>query len=103
QVPATSIRQMVDHYNPYTAPRFELEDLDPKTGSEQRNLVQLNTARVQALAAYLQAGSAEEGRAVWDNYLASRDNYGYSQIVEYRNNKIAENLDRLGDGYSISE
>ncbi|UUX33874.1 type 2 periplasmic-binding domain-containing protein [Fundicoccus culcitae] len=102
QVPATSIRQMVDFNNPYAAPRFELEDWDPKTGSEQRNLVQLNTARVQALAAFIQSGTAEEGRAVWDSYLASRENYGYSQIVEYRNNKIAENLQRLGDDYSIN-
>lgn len=64
-------------------------------GSEGRNLTQLNIARVQAIAAYIQAPSAEEGRQIWDDFLASRENYGYSQILEYQNAKIADNLKRL--------
>ena len=95
QKPATSIRQMVEWAADKVAPRFETEDMNPTTGSEGRNLTQLNIARVQALAAYIQAPTAEEGRQIWEDYLASRENYGYSQILEYQNAKIAENLQKL--------
>lgn len=95
QKPATSIRQMVEWAADKVAPRFETEDMNPTTESEGRNLTQLNIARVQALAAYIQASTAEEGRQIWEDYLASRENYGYSQILEYQNAKIAENLQKL--------
>lgn len=95
QKPATSIRQMVEWAADKVAPRFETEDMNPTTGSEGRNLTQLNIARVQALAAFIQAPSAEEGRQIWDDFLASRENYGYSQILDYQNAKITENLQKL--------
>lgn len=95
QKPATSIRQMVEWAADKVAPRFETEDVNPTTGSEGRSLTQLNIARVQALAAYIQAPSAEEGRQIWDDFLASRENFGYSQILDYQNSKIAENIQKL--------
>lgn len=95
QKPATSIRQMVEWAADKLAPRFEVEDIDPKSGSEARNLTKINTERVQALVALIQAGSEEEGKTIWDNYLASRDNNGWENILKYRNDKITENVEKL--------
>lgn len=95
QEPATSIRQMVEWAQDKLAPRFEMEDIDPRTGSEARNLTKINTERVQALVSFIQAPTEEEGREVWDTYLQNRENSGWDKIVEYRNNKITENIDKL--------
>lgn len=95
QKPATSIRQMVEWASDKLAPRFEIEDIDPKTGSEARNLTKINTERVQALVSLIQAKSEDEGKQIWDNYLASRDNNGWDKIVDHRNEKIQENIEKL--------
>lgn len=95
QEPATSIRQMVEWAQDKLAPRFKMEDIDPRTGSEARNLTKINTERVQALVSFIQAPTEEEGREVWDTYLQNRENSGWDKIVEYRNNKITENIDKL--------
>lgn len=95
QKPATSIRQMVDWDQDKLAPRFEIEDIDPISGSEARNLTQLNTDRVQALVSFIQAETEQEGRQIWEDYLQARSNKGWENIVEYRNGKIAENIEKL--------
>ena len=95
QKPATSIRQMVEWSQDKLAPRFEIEDIDPRTGSEARNLTSINTARVQALVNFIQADSEEAGRQIWEDYLQERENNGWSAIVDYRNEKIAENIEKL--------
>ena len=95
QEPATSIRQMVEWASDKLAPRFEIEDIDPKSGSQARNLTKINTERVQALVAVIQSASEEEGRQIWDDFLASRENSGWQDIVDYRNEKIAENIEKL--------
>lgn len=95
QKPATSIREMVDWAQPYVAPRFEMEDIDPTDGTEARNLTTLKTSRVQALVNFIQADSEEAGRQVWDEFLQSRENTGWEAINDYRNEKIAENIEKL--------
>ncbi len=95
QKPATSIRQMVEWAQDKLAPRFEIEDIDPKDGSERRNLTKLNTDRVQALVGFIQAGSEEEGRQIWTDYLQNRENGGWDKINDYRNERIAENIKKL--------
>lgn len=95
QAPATSIRQMVEWASDKLAPRFETEDIDPKEGAQARNLTKINTERVQALVAVIQAGSEEEGRQIWDDFLTNRENSGWNDIVEHRNEKIAENIEKL--------
>lgn len=95
QKPATSIRQMVEWSSDKVAPRFEIEEIDPKKGADVRNLSKMNTERVQALVSYIQAETPEEGSQIWDTYLQNRENYGFEQIVEYRNEKIAENEKKL--------
>ena len=95
QKPATSIRQMVEWSSDKVAPRFEIEEIDPKKGADVRNLSKMNNERVQALVSYIQAETPEEGSQIWDTYLQNRENYGFEQIVEYRNEKIAENEKKL--------
>lgn len=95
QKPATSIRQMVDWASDKLAPRFEVEDIDPKTGPEARNLTKINTERVQALVNFIQAGSEEEGKEIWNTFLQNRENSNWTSIVEQRNEKITENIERL--------
>lgn len=95
QQPATSIRQMVEWAQDKLAPRFEIEDIDPKTGSDARNLTKINTDRVQALVNFIQAGSEEEGRKIWEDYLQARENNGWDKIIEYRNERITENIEKL--------
>lgn len=95
QKPATSIRQMVDWAADKLAPRFELEDIDPKTGSLARNLTKVNTERVQAMVNVIQAKSEEEGKAIWDEFLQGRNDNGWEEIVKYRNEKIEQNIERL--------
>lgn len=95
QKPATSIRQMVEWADDKLEPRFEIEDIDPKSGSENRNLTRIRTNRVEALVALLQAPTEEEGRQIWDDFLESRENDGWSTIMEYRNEKIEENIEKL--------
>ncbi|MDY2550549.1 hypothetical protein ABE902_04620 [Enterococcus casseliflavus] len=86
---------MVEWSQDKLAPRFEIEDIDPRTGSEARNLTSINTARVQALVNFIQADSEEAGRQIWEDYLQERENNGWSAIVDYRNEKIAENIEKL--------
>ena len=97
QKPATSIREMVEWAQDKLAPRFEIEDIEPKEGSLNRNLVNLNNARVQALVAFIQSPDSETGKQVWQDYLDSRDSFGFQEIVEHRNAKIAENIAKLGE------
>lgn len=93
--PATSIRQMVEWGKDKAAPRFEIEDIDPKTGSEARSLTKMNTDRVQALVSYIQAKSPEEGKKIWDDFLKNRENNNFGKIKEYRDEKIKENKKKL--------
>lgn len=95
QKPGESIRQMVEWSADKLAPRFEMEDIDPRTGSMARNTTKINTERVQALVSVIQAKSEEEGKEIWDTFLKGRENNGWNEIVEYRNEKITSNIERL--------
>ncbi len=95
QKPATSIRQMTEWAQDKLAPRFEIESIDPTEGSERRNLTKINTDRVQAMVAFIQAKTEDEGRQIWDDYMTQRETEGWDKIVDYRNDKIAENIEKL--------
>lgn len=93
--PATTIRQMVAWSADKLAPRFELEDIDPSKGFMSRNLLKLNTSRVQAIVAFLQAPTSQAGRKIWQDYLKNRDKYHYQEILDYRNQQIAKNFEKM--------
>jgi len=95
QKPATSIRQMVEWSSDKLESRFEVEDIDPKEGPEARSLTKLNIDRVQSLVAMIQAKTKEEGAEIWDTYLQTRENNGWNELVEYRNSRIKENIEKL--------
>lgn len=95
QKPATSIRQMVEWAADKLAPRFELEDIDPKTGSQARNLTKIHTERVQAIVNVIQAKSKEEGQDIWNNFLEGRKNNGWEEIVKYRNEQVEKNIEKV--------
>lgn len=94
--PATSIRDMVRWSDDKIASRFEIEDMDEAaTSAQQRNITKINTERVQALVAVMQAGSEKEGQKVWEDFLASRKNNNWETIVDIRNDKIQDNIEKL--------
>lgn len=95
QKPPTSIRQMVEWAADKLAPRFELEDIDPKTGSQARNLTKIHTERVQAIVNVIQAKSKEEGQDIWNNFLEGRKNNGWEEIVKYRNEQVEKNIEKV--------
>lgn len=95
QKPSTSIRQMVEWAADKLAPRFEMEDIEPKTGTANRNLTKVNTERVQAIVNVIQASSEEEGQAIWNEFLESRNTNGWEEITEFRNERVKENLEKM--------
>lgn len=95
QKPSKTIEQMVDWASDKLAPRFELEDINPKSGSSARNLTKINNQKVQALVSVIEAKSDKEGKKVWDDYLASRNNNGWDKIVDFQNDKVNENIKKL--------
>lgn len=94
--PATSIRQMVEWAGDKMETRFEIEDIDPTPGSSlARNLTTINTERVQAIVKVMEAKDEATGKQIWDDFLANRDNNNFEAITKERNEKMAENIDRL--------
>ena len=76
--------------------RLEFVELDPVAGALQRDMDNINVARSQAIVNVLQAPNDAAGTEIWENFLASRDNFDFDGITEYRNNRLNENRARLG-------
>lgn len=95
QKPAKPILQMIEWSSDKAAPRFEVENIDPKTDSAARNLTKIDVERVQAIVSVIQSSSESEGQKIWQDFLNNRDNNGWKEIVEYRNDGISENVKKL--------
>jgi len=79
--------------------RLNFVNLDPTPVTDEMLNMQLsliNTARTQALVGVVTAGSEAEARDIWANFLAFRDNNGFPSLLEYRNNRLRINNERLG-------
>jgi len=90
------IRDMVNWASQFAVSRFEMEDIEPEPGSRlARNLTTIDTERVQAIVAVIQAPDDETGKQIWQDFLESRHLDNWEDIVEYRNEKMAQNLEVL--------
>lgn len=96
QLPATSIRQMVEWANGKLESRFEIENVDPTPGTKlARNQTTIKTDKVQALVKLIKAKSSADAESIWKSYLSSRDNNGFKEITDYRNKQVKANIARL--------
>jgi len=76
--------------------RLEFSELDPLEGQIQRDVSNLGVARTQAIVAVIQAPDDVTATQIWQDFLASRADFGFDEITEYRNNRLQENRQRLG-------
>ena len=96
-LPPVSLASHIEWATQYLVPRFHMEDINPIGDSTLgRDLTAINTNRTQAIVAVMQASSDDEAEQIWNDFLASRENHNWSEIVSYRNEQIADNMDRLG-------
>ena len=76
--------------------RLEFVNLEPTEGALQRDNDDLDLARSQAIFNLLTASSDEAATAIWEDFLASRDQFGFDAITAYRNERLRANRERLG-------
>ena len=87
------------HNRQFNQARLNFVALDPTPATDEMAHMQLgviNTARTQALVGVVTAATEQEARDIWADFLAFRDNNGFSGILEYRNNRLRINNERLG-------
>lgn len=78
-------------------PQFVLENTDPTAGTPQaRNLTGINTEWATTLVSMIRAKSSDEMNSLLESYKSFLDNNGWDAIVEIKNEKMAENRDKLG-------
>ena len=79
--------------------RLNFVNLEPTLASNemlQMNLEVIDLNRSQAIANVLTASTDAEAIQIWENFLASRDNFDWAGITEYRNERLRINNERLG-------
>ena len=95
--PVQSIEAIIDWSSQYVTPRFQIENITPASGTTMlRNLNTIEVSRTLALVAVIEAETKEEARQIWDEFLDGRLEQGWEEIVAYKNERIADNLARLG-------
>ncbi len=78
-------------------PHFILENTDPDTGTQEaRNLSAINTEWYTTLVSLIRSGSEDEFDQVLDEYKSFLDENGWDDIVKVRDEKMAENKEKLG-------
>ncbi|AYY10489.1 ROK family protein [Enterococcus sp. FDAARGOS_553] len=78
-------------------PHFILENIDPSSGTQEaRNLSAINTNWYTTLVCLIRSSSEEEFDQVISSYSTFLDQNGWSDIEAIRNEKIAENKEKLG-------
>ncbi|MGX7418034.1 ABC transporter [Carnobacterium gallinarum] len=94
--PSASIKDIVAWSSDKLEPRFETENIDPVAGTRMaRDLTTMNTDRVQAIVAFIQAKDKKIGEKAWTDFMATRDNNGWKEITDTRNEAIKANNERL--------
>ena len=96
-LPPVSLAPHIEWSTQYLVPRFHMEDIDPIGDSSiGRSLATIDTNRTQAIVAVMQAPDDATAEQIWNDFLASRENNDWAEILAYRNERIADNMDRLG-------
>jgi len=95
-LPFPSIRDHVAFSQQFNQARLQMQGIDPNDGGTlQRNLGYMNSARTQAIVAVIQASSDAEGTQIWEEFLQNRENFMFNELIEFRNQRISENNERL--------
>jgi putative aldouronate transport system substrate-binding protein len=95
--PSEAIGQIQEWANGKLKPQFLLENTDPDQGSaEARSLTNVNTTWATTLASLLRAKNEKEFDKLLGDYEKFLDDNNFDAIVEVRNEKIAENAEKLG-------
>ena len=79
--------------------RLNFINLEPTSSTDEMlamNLEVLDLNRSQAIVNVITAGSDAEAIAIWEDFLASRDQFDLQGIIQYRNNRLRINNERLG-------
>lgn len=78
-------------------PQFVIENTNPDQGTpEARNLSSIETSWATTLVSMIRSNSDEAFDEVLEAYQTFLDQNGWEEIVEIRNQKIAENQEQLG-------
>ncbi|KPG69560.1 sugar ABC transporter substrate-binding protein [Enterococcus sp. RIT-PI-f] len=78
-------------------PHFILENIDPSSGTQEaRNLSAINTNWYTTLVSLIRSSSEEDFDQILSSYTTFLDENGWSDIETIRNEKIAENKEKLG-------
>ena len=95
-LPNIAIQEIVAFSQGFNQARLQMQSIEPTDGgSLQRDLGYMNTARAQALVAVIQAPDDATGTQIWQDFLNSRENFNLDALIQYRNERIQENLARL--------
>lgn len=95
--PLESVEQIQAWGTPYLTPQFLIENIDPEQGTaEARTLTNINNQWATTLAQLLRAKDSNEFDSILDTYKKFLEENNYSAIVDVRNEKIQENIDKLG-------
>lgn len=96
--PTESIVQIREWAQPYLSPEFFIiSNIDPDQGTaEARNLVNIESRWATTLAQLLSAKDESEFDSILAEYQKFLDDNNFDSIVEIRNEKIKENMEKLG-------
>jgi putative aldouronate transport system substrate-binding protein len=95
-VVADSISQMVEWADGKVKPQFIIENIDPDQGTaEARNLTNINVNWATTLASLLRAKDDAEFDGIVAAYEKFLEENDFEAIVEVRNEKMMENLEKL--------
>ena len=95
-LPNIAIQDIVAFSQGFNQARLEMQNIDPADGGAlQRDLGYMNNARAQAMVAVLQAPDEAAATAIWQDFLDNRGDFSLDELIEYRNQNIQSNRERL--------
>lgn len=96
-LPHPAIREIVAYSQQFNQARLEFSGIDPVDGGAlQRDIESINTARTQAIVAVIQAPDDATGTQIWQDFLESRGDFAFEELIEFRNGRIQSNREKLG-------